>query len=379
MQYIYFDNNSTTPLHAKALEAMMPYFTEKYGNAASATHRFGWQAAAAVDIAQSQVAESLGVEPAEITFTSGATESINMALRGLFESYKRKGNHIIVCKTEHKAVLDTCAFLQTCGASISYIDVHRDGIIDLAQLESELSDHTIMVVVMLANNETGVIQPIEKIAELAHSKGAIMVCDTTQAIGKMRCSIPDLNVDVAFISAHKFYGPKGTGAIYLRRKNPRVTIPPLLYGGGDEKHLRPGTINVPAIVGFGKACTLAIDNLWEYGSHTSRLRTLFEQIFTEDDVAFINGSTRERLPNTTNLCFQNVTAQQIIKHIDNVAVSTGSACTSALAQPSHVLLAMGLSQAQAQNSIRFSFGIQNTLEEMKETGLKILELLKSKK
>ena len=364
MQYIYFDNNSTTPLHAKALEAMMPYFAEKYGNAASATHRFGWQAAAAVDIAKSQVAEILGVEPAEITFTSGATESINMALRGLFESYKRKGNHIIVCKTEHKAVLDTCAFLQTCGASISYIDVHRDGIIDLAQLESELSDHTIMVVVMLANNETGVIQPIKEIAAITHQHNAVFFCDATQVVGKINIDVEDEHIDLMCMSAHKFYGPKGIGALYVRRKNPRVTLFPQIDGGGHERGLRSGTLNVTGIVGLGKACEIAKEEMWLDATRISQLRTQLEQSLCDFQDVYINGSTKDRLFNTTNICFRGKRSESIINKIPKIAVAIGSACTSAVAAPSHVLKALGLTDEESYASIRFSLGKYTTNEEM---------------
>lgn len=364
MSFIYFDNNATTPVHSEVLAAMLPYFDIKYGNAASSTHKMGWQASAAVDIARNEVAQAIGAEPAEIVFTSGATEAINMAIQGAYKAYKSKGNHVVVCKTEHNAVLQTCSFLEESGANVTYINVGRNGIINMEELEKSVSAKTILVMVMLANNETGVLQPIEAIAHIAHKHKALMMCDTTQAIGKMRCHVKELKIDIACISAHKFYGPKGIGALYICRKDPRVTIQPIIFGGGHENNLRPGTSNVPGIVGLGKAISLATANLWDYGALTSRMRTIFEQALTLDDMATINGSTRERLPNTTNLCFHKLKAQELIKRLDNVAMATGSACTSALMQPSHVLKAMGLSDEEAERSLRFSFGSQNTMEEV---------------
>jgi cysteine desulfurase len=360
---IYLDNNATTPVDDMVLQKMLPYFSEKFGNAASKTHSYGWIAEDAVDLAREQVANFIGAEKEEIVFTSGSTEAINMALKGTGELQVGK-KEIITVKTEHKATLDTCQFLESKGFIIKYLDVTRDGLIDLNQLNNSITQSTILLSIMMANNETGVIQPIEQVGKIAKEKGVLFFSDATQAAGKLRIDVNELNADMLCISAHKVYGPKGIGALYVRRKNPRVTLVPQLHGGGHEKGLRSGTLNVPAIVGLGAACEIANERLWEDGSRISKLRTVLEQALTENNNAFINGSTKNRIFNTTNICFKNITAADFIAKFKNIAIATGSACTSASNEPSHVLRAMGLTEKEAQSSIRFSLGRNTTIEEI---------------
>lgn len=360
---IYLDNNATTPVDDMVLQKMLPYFSEKFGNAASKTHSYGWIAEDAVDLAREQVANFIGAEKEEIVFTSGSTEAINMALKGTGELQVGK-KEIITVKTEHKATLDTCQFLESKGFIIKYLDVTRDGLIDLNQLNNSITQSTILLSIMMANNETGVIQPIEQVGKIAKEKGVLFFTDATQAAGKLRIDVNELNADMLCISAHKVYGPKGIGALYVRRKNPRVTLVPQLHGGGHEKGLRSGTLNVPAIVGLGAACEIANERLWEDGSRISKLRTVLEQALTENNNAFINGSTKNRIFNTTNICFKNITAADFIAKFKNIAIATGSACTSASNEPSHVLRAMGLTEKEAQSSIRFSLGRNTTIEEI---------------
>lgn len=364
MQLIYLDYNATTPVNTVVLEAMLPYFTTKFANASSATNIAGIAVGKEIEHYRNIIAQTINAEAQEIYFTSGATESLNMALIGIYNNYKEKGNHIITCKTEHKAVLETCAYLATQGARITYLDVNFEGLIDLQQLQQSLTPTTLAVCIMLANNETGVLQPMSEIAAIAHANNTILISDTTQAIGKMHVDVKELGIDVACISAHKLYGPKGVGALYLRRKNPRVTIPPLIYGGGHERGLRSGTLNVPAIVGMSKACELAVANLWHYATHTSKLRTMLEQQLQAVQLITINGSTRNRLPNTTNVTFNTITANKFITMFPQLCIATGSACTSAVNEPSHVLTAMGLTTLQAQASVRFSVGMPTTTEEI---------------
>lgn len=361
---IYLDNNATTQVDNEVLQAMLPYFTEHYGNASSALHPFGWRAAEAVKIAREQTASILAATPEEIYFTASATESINIALLGLYAQCKSKRNKIVVIKTEHKAVIETCIYLQSLGAEIFFLDVNREGLIDLKELEQVVDDKTIAVCAMWANNETGVLHPIGTIAHIAHRFGAFVICDTTQAIGKVRVDVSEAGVDIACVSAHKLYGPKGVGAIYVRRKNPRVTLPTYIHGGGQENKLRAGTLNVPGIVGMGKACEIANTNLWNYGSQMSKLRTALEQVLCTHHHAFVNGSMRNRLPNTSNLCLKALAIRKKISGMSHIAVSTGAACSSALSEPSHVLMAMGLNREEAINSIRFSFGKFNTMDDV---------------
>lgn len=363
---VYLDYNATTPVDKRVLETMLPYFTEKFGNASSRTHSFGWIADDAVKIARQQTAALINCLDQELVFTSGSTEAINLAIKGVWENYHTKGKHIITVKTEHKAVLDCCKTLEKKGAEITYLSVDREGLIDLDELKKALNPQTILVVVMYANNETGVIQPIKKIADLAHANNSIFMCDATQAVGKINIDVQDEHIDLMCLSAHKMYGPKGIGALYVRRKDPRVTLFPQIDGGGHERGLRSGTLNVTGIVGLGKACELAKNEMWEDAARISKLRTRLEQFLCELPNVFINGSTKHRLFNTVNITFQGIRSESLIGKIPNIAVAMGSACTSAIAEPSHVLKAMGLSDEDSYSSIRFSLGKFTTEEEIKE-------------
>ena len=365
MSQIYLDYNSTTPVDPLVLTQMLPWFSQKFGNAASKTHSFGWEAEEAVKIAREQVAAMMGAETSEIIFTSGATEAINLAMRGAMNAYREKGNHLITCVTEHKAVLDTCADLAAQGSEITFLSVDREGRIDLNELINAIRKETVMVCIMMANNETGVLQDTEAIGKICREKNVLFFSDVTQAAGKMRIDVNENCFDLACLSAHKFYGPKGVGALYIRRKNPRVTLLPQITGGGHERGLRSGTLNVPGIVGMGAAAQLASQNCWEYGTHTSRLRVWLEQGLTYYCKARINGSIKNRLPNTSNLTFDGTTSSDLIKLLQGVAVSFGSACTSANDEPSHVLKAMGISEQNARSSIRISIGKFTTEEEVK--------------
>ncbi|MBS1638387.1 MAG: cysteine desulfurase [Bacteroidetes bacterium] len=370
---VYFDYNATTPLDEQVLEAMLPFFRNHFGNAASNTHRHGWFAKGAVDKAREQVALAIGAEPDEIVFTSGSTESMNTALKGIYEAYSGKGKHIITSKTEHKAVLDTCEYLESKGARITYLDVDPEGRIDLTLLGQAITAETIAVCIMAANNETGVIQDIEAIGEIAHAHKTIFVSDTTQYIGKLRFDVNESNVDVCCISAHKLYGPKGVGAMYLRRKSPRVSIIPLLHGGGHENGRRSGTLNVPGIVGLGKAMEVAQADMWDVNTHVSKLKNQFEHYLLDIEGLRINGSTRHRLYNTSNICFPHIKqGGTLLQALPSFSFSAGSACTSAAASPSHVLKAMGLSDEDVKQSFRFSFGKYNTAEEIS----RVIESLK---
>lgn len=376
MKSIYLDYNSTTPVDPKVLEAMLPYFTEKFGNAASSTHAWGWTASAVVERAREQVAQLIGAEPNEIIFTSGATEGINLAIRGVAHAYASAGNHIVIACTEHKAVLDTAKDLANIGIECSELGVDREGKIDLLELQNSIRPDTILVAVMMANNETGVLQDCTEIGRICRERKILFLSDTTQAIGKMRVNVAEQNLDLCTLSAHKIYGPKGIGALYVRRKNPRVTLHAQITGGGHERGLRSGTLNVPAIVGFGKACELAGEGLWDYGIHTSRWRTFIEQQLTiEFGHGFINGSTRSRLPNTSNICFPKIKSEKLIKALPNLGMSMGSACTSAVLQPSHVLTAMGLKESEIYSSVRISLGKSTTEEEIKNALVRMEEVL----
>jgi cysteine desulfurase len=364
---IYLDNNATTRVDERVLEEMLPYFTEKFGNASSKTHPYGWIAADAVGLARERVAHLINSEKDEIIFTSGATESINLALKGVFETYKNKGNHIITVSTEHKAVLDCCHSLERKGALVTYLKVDENGLINLNELEQSITDKTILVCVMLANNETGVIQRIKQISEMSHRHNTIFMSDATQAIGKVKVDVQELGIDLMPLSSHKFHGPKGVGGLFIRRKNPRVNLQPLIEGGGHEKNLRSGTLNVPGIVGMGKAAQLANDELEKNEQHIHTLRDKLQQALLQIANTVVNGNTDFRLPNTLNISFQGINSNDLIKKFaTKIAVSTGSACTSALPEPSHVLKAMGISDEQAFSSVRFSLGKFNTEEEIEE-------------
>jgi cysteine desulfurase len=361
---IYLDNNATTALDPEVLAAMLPFFTTMYGNAASSTHPFGWQAAEAVKIAREQVAGLIGAAPEEIVFTSGATEADNLALKGVAEAYAVKGDHIITVATEHKAVLDTCHWLEKTGRRVTYLPVDRDGLLDLAELEAALTPQTILVSVMLANNETGVIQPLAKISEIVHAKSSLLMSDATQALGKIPVDVNALGIDLMAMSAHKLHGPKGVGALYVRRRNPRVAIAAQMHGGGHERAMRSGTLNVPGIVGFGKAAEIALAGLAEHGSNMQRLRDQLETGLLALPGVIRNGHPTHRLPNTSNLSFPGIEADALLNAIRSIAVATGSACTSALMQPSHVLQAMSVLDDAAFASLRFSLSRFTTEEEI---------------
>lgn len=373
MRPIYLDYNATSPVDEKVLETMLPYFREHFGNAASTTHQQGWVAKQAVDTAKQQVAQLICAEESEIIFTSGATEAINIAIKGVWEAYKTKGNHIVTSKTEHKAVLDTCAYLEKKGATVTYLAVDAEGLIDLDELKNAITPQTILVAIMFANNETGVIQKIEEVGKIVHEKKSIFFCDATQAVGKIRIDVNELGIDLMCVSAHKLYGPKGVGALYVRRKNPRVSVSTFIHGGGHEKNIRSGTLNVTGIVGLGKACELAQTEMWDTNTHVSKLRAYLEHQLLDIDKLRINGSTRHRLYNTSNVCF---VGQQIPKLIGEwnkyFSISIGAACSSAISEPSHVLSAMGLSNEDAYASIRFSFGKYTTQEEVE----KVVKIIK---
>lgn len=375
---IYLDYNATTPVDERVLAEMLPFFTEHFGNASSKTHAFGWYAEGAIEKARQQVADFIGAESSEIVFTSGSTEAINMALKGVFEAYQTKGNHIITCKTEHKAVLDTCAYLEEKGASITYLNVDREGRIDLDELKENFTDKTILVAIMAANNETGVLQDLEKIAEITRQHEAIFFSDTTQMAGKLPIDVNEMGLDMCCISAHKLYGPKGVGALYVRRKNPRVNLIPLFHGGGHENQKRSGTLNVTGIVGLGKACEIAKAEFWDDNMNISKVRGYIEHQLLEIEDLRINGSTRYRLYNTSNLYFPKLKdGSTVFSHIkNNYAVSLGSACTSANAEPSHVLMAMGLEKEESENCIRFSFGKKSQKEDIEKLAELILSLYK---
>lgn len=361
---IYLDYNATTPVDERVLEAMLPYFRQKFGNAASNTHAFGWAAAEAVAIAREQVAALIGASESEIIFTSGATESINLAMKGVAEAYAHKGNHIIIVKTEHKAVLDTATRLEFVGINFTYLNVNADGLIDLGELERMITPSTILVCVMLANNETGVIQPIAEISDIVHHKGSIMMSDCVQALGKLKVRVDNLGIDLMPMSGHKMYAPKGIGALFVRRKSPRVRLVAQIDGGGHEKGLRSGTLNVPAIVGMGKAAQICEANPSDEVEKLRKLRDLLEYSIQKMAKVRINGSILHRLPNVSNISFEDYRSEDILPKIRELAVSSGSACTSALMSPSHVLMAMGLSEKETYSSLRFSLGRFTTEKEI---------------
>lgn len=361
---IYLDYNSTTPVDERVLEAMLPYFSQKFGNAASKTHAFGWIAEEAVKIARSQVADLINCSDQEIIFTSGSTEAINLGIKGIFEAYQAKGNHIVTVCTEHKAVLDVCKALERKGAEVTYLGVNSKGLINLSELEKAITEKTILVSIMYANNETGVIQPVKEISEIVHRKGAIFMSDATQAVGKIPVNVMADGIDLLTVSAHKLYGPKGTGALFVRRRGPRVTLISQIDGGGHERSLRSGTLNVPGIVGLGMACEIAGKSLEDEARSIACLRDQLEKNLLEIQGTVVNGDINNRLPNTCNLSFENINSDVLIMKAKSIAVSTGSACTSALIEPSHVLKAMGISDQMAYASIRLSLGRFTTSDEI---------------
>ena len=361
---IYLDNNATTPMDPRVLEAMLPYFTEKFGNAASRNHPFGWAAEEGVDYAREQVAKLIGASEKEIIFTSGATESDNLAIKGVYEMYKEKGNHIITLTTEHKAVLDACKHLEKLGANITYLDVESDGVVDLNKLEAAMTEQTILVAIMYANNEIGVIQPVKEISAIAHKYGALFFTDAVQAVGKIPVNVIDDGIVLLALSGHKMYGPKGVGALYVRRKNPRVKVTSQMDGGGHERGMRSGTLNVPGIVGLGKACELCYDEMAHEAVRLSALRDKLESSLTVLEQSYVNGNPAHRLPHTANISFKYVEGEGLMMAMKDMAVSSGSACTSASLEPSYVLKSLGLSDDLAHSSIRFGLGRFTTEEEI---------------
>ena len=362
---IYMDNHATTPVDPRVLEEMLPYFTDKFGNAASRNHAFGWAGEEAVELSRDRIAKLVGATTKEIIFTSGATESDNLAIKGVAEMYREKGNHIITAVTEHKAVLDTCKRLEKYGYRVTYLPVQKDGLIDLEDLKRAMDDKTVLVTIMAANNEIGVLQPWVEIGKLCHERGVIFHSDATQAVGKVPIDVNKHNIDLMSISAHKMYGPKGVGALYVRRKSPRVQISPIIDGGGHERGMRSGTLNVPGIVGLGKACAIAIEEMPRESCRLAGLRNrLRDQIMGRLDEVYINGSMERRLPGNLNISFAYVEGESLLMGINDVAVSSGSACTSATLEPSYVLKALGTGDDLAHSSIRFGMGRFNTEAEV---------------
>jgi len=360
---IYLDYNSTTPVDPRALDEMLPYFTDRYGNPSSSSHTFGWEAEEAVEIAREQVAGLIGATANEIYFTSGATEAVNLAIRGLCKANRDKGNHVITCITEHKAVLDTCESLEQMGYRVTYLPVDASGSIDLKEVEDSITDQTILVCLMQANNEIGTIHPLEKICRITGSKNIPFMSDATQAVGKIPVDVKELGVDVITFSSHKLYGPKGIGALYIS-KNDKPDIFPILTGGGQERGLRPGTLNVPAIVGFGKACEICRKEMESDSNRLGQLRNKLESELADIDGVMVNGASDNRLPYMTSVSFQNIDGSNLIRRLRNLAVSQGSACTSATHKPSHVLKAIGHSDELARSTIRLGLGRFTTEQEI---------------
>jgi len=371
---VYMDYNATTPCDTRVVEAMLPYFTSRFGNAASRSHVFGWQAEEAVEQAREQVARLIGAETQEIIFTSGATEGCNLAIKGVFDRYAVKGNHIITCATEHKAVLDTCKHLQKMGAAVTYLPVDKEGLIDLEELEAAIGPATILIAMMYANNETGVIQPVKAISDIARKHRVLFFTDATQAAGKIPVNVNDDGIDLLTLSAHKIYGPKGVGALYVRRKNPRVALTAQIDGGGHERGMRSGTLNVPGIVGFGKACELCLQQLDTDVPRIAALRNKLETALLQLEETMVNGSRAHRLPQVTNISFKQVNSEGLMRSFQkDIALSSGSACTSALPEPSYVLKALGLPDDLAFSSLRFALGRYTTEEEIDYVIRKVTE------
>ena len=379
---IYLDNNATTPMDPRVLEAMTPYFLEDFGNAASRNHPFGWKAEEAVDYAREQVAKLIGADPKEIIFTSGATEADNLAIKGVFEMYSQKGNHVITATTEHKAVLDTCKHIEKLGGEVTYLKVQRDGLVDLKELEAAIKPTTILISIMYANNEIGTIMPINEISAIAKKHGVLVFTDATQAVGKIPVDVNKDGIDLMAFTAHKMYGPKGVGALYVRRKNPRVKVTAQMDGGGHERGMRSGTLNVPGIVGFGKACELCMLDMEADTKRISKMRDKLESALMLLEETYINGSTEHRLPHVSNISFKHVEGEGLLMGFNkNIALSSGSACTSASLEPSYVLKALGLGDDLAHSSLRFGLGrfttedqIDYTVKAISETVIKLREM-----
>ncbi|MBI5372392.1 MAG: IscS subfamily cysteine desulfurase [Sphingobacteriales bacterium] len=383
MQFpIYLDHNATTPCDPRVVEAMIPYFTNNFGNAASRNHPFGWQAEEAVDYAREQVAKLIGADPKEIIFTSGATEGDNLAIKGVFEMYASKGNHIITCNIEHKAVLDTCKHVEKEGGEVTYLKVKDNGLIDLAELEAAIKPNTILIAIMYANNEIGTIMPMKEISAIARRHGVLLFSDATQAVGKIPVDVNKDGIDLLAFSAHKMYGPKGVGALYVRRKNPRVKVTAQIDGGGHERGMRSGTLNVPGIVGFGKACEICLNEMEEETKRVSQLRDKLQNALLKIEESYLNGDIAHKLPHVTNIYFKYVEGEGLMMGFNkNIAVSSGSACTSASLEPSYVLKALGLGDDLAHSSLRFGLGrftteeqIDYTIEQVTNTVNKLREM-----
>jgi cysteine desulfurase len=374
---IYMDYHATTPMDPRVFEAMKPYFMETFGNAASRNHSFGWQAEEAVEKSRKQIADLIGSTTKEIVFTSGATESNNLALKGIAEMYAEKGNHIITAATEHKAILDTCKRLEKHGIRVTYLPVQANGLIDLEMLKEAITDKTILISIMYANNEIGVIQPMAEIGKIAKAKGVLVHSDATQAVGKVPVNVIKDNIDLMSMSGHKIYGPKGVGALYVRRKSPRVQITAQMDGGGHERGMRSGTLNVPGIVGLGEACALCQADMAEESKRMAFLRDkLKDKLQSELDETYINGTLEHRLPNNLNISFAYVEGESLLMGINDIAVSSGSACTSATLEPSYVLKALGAGDDLAHSSIRFGLGRFNTEEEVDYVARKVIDVVK---
>lgn len=379
---IYLDHNATTPCDPRVVEAMIPYFTTAFGNAASRNHQFGWVAEEAVDNAREEVAKLIGADPKEIIFTSGATEGDNLALKGVFEMYASKGNHIITCNIEHKAVLDTCKHIEKEGGEVTYLKVKDNGLVDLTELEAAIKPNTILIAIMYANNEIGTVMPMKEISAIARKKGILVFSDATQAVGKIPVDVNKDGIDLLAFSAHKMYGPKGVGALYVRRKNPRVKVTAQIDGGGHERGMRSGTLNVPGIVGFGKACEIARTEMAEETERVSKLRDKLQNALLLVEESYLNGDKEHKLPHVTNISFKYVEGEGLMMGFNkNIAVSSGSACTSASLEPSYVLKALGLGDDLAHSSLRFGLGrfttedqIDYTIEQVTNTVNKLREM-----
>lgn len=379
---IYLDHNATTPCDPRVVEAMIPYFTNNFGNAASRNHAFGWQAEEAVDYAREQVAKLIGADAKEIIFTSGATEGDNLAIKGVFEMYASKGNHIITCNIEHKAVLDTCKHIEKEGGEVTYLKVKDNGLIDLAELEAAIKPTTILIALMYANNEIGTIMPMKEISAIARKHGVLVFSDATQAVGKIPVDVIQDGIDLMAFTAHKMYGPKGVGALYVRRKNPRVKVTAQIDGGGHERGMRSGTLNVPGIVGFGKACEICRLEMAEETARVSKLRDKLQTELLKIEESYLNGDKEHKLPHVTNISFKFVEGEGLMMGFNkNIAVSSGSACTSASLEPSYVLKALGLGDDLAHSSLRFGLGrftteeqIDYTIEQVTNTVNKLREM-----
>ena len=362
---VYLDHNATTPCDPRVVEAMIPYFTQSFGNAASRNHSFGWQAEDAVDNAREQVAKLIGADPKEIIFTSGATEGDNLGIKGVFDMYASKGNHIITCNIEHKAVIDTCKHIEREGGEVTYLDVKPNGLIDLQELEAAIKPTTILIAIMYANNEIGTIMPVREISALARKHGVLYFTDGVQAVGKIPVDVNKDGIDIMAFTAHKMYGPKGVGALYVRRKNPRVKVTAQIDGGGHERGMRSGTLNVPGIVGFGKACEICLQEMESDTARIIKLRDKLENALLKVEESYLNGDKEARLPHVTNISFKYVEGEGLMMGFNkNIALSSGSACTSASLEPSYVLKALGLGDDLAHSSLRFGLGRYTTEEQI---------------